>query len=306
MSNKDSRSIDQQIALLKARGMKFCDQSKAAFYFNHISYYRLKGYWWDMQSDEKKHKFSSDACFENVIERYNFDRQLRLILFDAIEIIEIALRTKMVYHLSQAYGGLWYLNDSIVEKQNIQEHLISGLKNDFCRSNEIFAKNFRAKHNIKKNNCNSNEDPDAWIIFEVATFGTLSKIFKNLKHQLPEKSKITNEMGLNFQNDLSSWLEAITYLRNIIAHHSRIWSRSMTKRPTIIKKPKMQWLQNEITELQIKKPYYIISTMLYLCNSIDPHNNIKQKILDLFQKNPNIPIYKIGFFNNWDQEPMWK
>lgn len=286
--------------------MQFCNETKAAFYLNHISYYRLKGYWWDMQSDKKGHKFFSNACFENVIERYNFDRQFRLVLFDAIEIIEIALRTKMIYHLSQTYGGLWYLEDSIVEDKDVRKKLIHGLKKDFYRSGEIFAKNFKKKHATKENNLESNEDPDAWIIFEIATFGTLSKIFKNLKHQLPEKAKIANEMGLNFQSDLSSWLEAITYLRNIIAHHSRIWNRTMAKRPAIIKKAKMQWLQKEINDVQKKKPYYIISTMIYLCNSIDPQNNIKQKILDLFQKNPTIPIYKIGFLNNWNQEPMWK
>lgn len=47
------------------------------------------------------------------------------------------------------------------------------------------------------------EHPDAWIIFEVATFGTLSKIYKNLNHQLPEKSAIANDMGLNLHNELS-------------------------------------------------------------------------------------------------------
>lgn len=67
--------------------------------------------------------------------------------------------------------------------------------------------------------------PDAWIIFEVATFGTLSKIYKNLNHQLPEKARIANEFGLNMHTELSSWLEAISYLRNIVAHHSRVESK---------------------------------------------------------------------------------
>jgi abortive infection bacteriophage resistance protein len=92
--NKDSRTIAEQITLLKSRGMLMKDEQKAAFYLGHISYFRLKGYWWDMQTDRINHIFAPNSYFEDVISRYNFDRQLRLILFDAIEFIEIALRTK--------------------------------------------------------------------------------------------------------------------------------------------------------------------------------------------------------------------
>jgi len=204
MTNKESRTIAEQIALLKKRGMLLKDEQKAAFYLNHISYYRLKGYWWDMQTDFINHYFATNSCFEDVISRYNFDRQLRLILFDAIEIIEIALRTKLIYHLSQAYGGLWYLNRTLFDNIDLHTKHIEELKTEFSRSGEIFAKDFRQKH--------PSENPDVWMFFEVATFGTLSKIYKNLKHQLPQKSLIAHEFGLNSTNDLSSWLETITYL----------------------------------------------------------------------------------------------
>ena len=83
--NKVSRTIAEQIALLKSRGMLMNDEQTAAFYLGHISYFRLKGYWWDMQTDQIQHIYVPNSYFEDVIARYNFDRQLRLILFDAIE-----------------------------------------------------------------------------------------------------------------------------------------------------------------------------------------------------------------------------
>ena len=298
MPNKVSRSISEQIALLKSRGMLFRQEQDAPSLLSHISYYRLKGYWWDMQSDKVNHIFNPNSYFEDVIGRYNFDRQLRLVLFDAIEIIEIALRAKLIYHLSQAFGGLWYLDDSIVENKDLHAVHLADLQAEFNRSGEIFAKDYRYRH--------PNNNPDAWIIFEVATFGTLSKIYKNLKHQLPQKSIVANEMGLNLHSELSSWLEAISYLRNIIAHHSRIWSRNMVKRPNTIINPRFQWLQNSITPVQEKKPFYVITSMVYLCNAVDSNNEIKTKLLTLFKQNPNIPIYKIGFMNNWQNEPIWK
>lgn len=93
--------------------MLFRDELAAKDVLKSVSYYRLKGYWWDMQSDKTQHVFIPNSYFENVVEKYEFDRELRLVLFYAIEIIEIALRTKMIYHLSQAYGGLWYLNPAL-------------------------------------------------------------------------------------------------------------------------------------------------------------------------------------------------
>ena len=137
--------------------------------------------------------------------------------------------------------------------------------------------------------------------------GTLSKLYKNLKHQLPEKATIAKEMGLNLHSELSSWLEAITYVRNIIAHHSRLWSRNMVKIPVEkINNPKSDWLNSALLPVQGKKPFLIITTMIYVCNEVTPNHQIKKKILDLIATSPNLPIYKLGFFNNWQKHPIWK
>ena len=296
--SKVSRTIAEQISLLKSRGMLMKNEQTAALCLNHISYFRLKGYWLDMQTDRVNHVFAPNSCFENVIARYYFDRQLRLILFDAIEFIEIALRSKLIYHLSQAYGGLWYSDDSIVTDKDKHQICLADLQSEFTRNRENFAKEFRIKH--------PNENPDAWVIFEVATFGTLSKMYSNLKHQLPQKSLIAHEFGLNSINDLSSWLATISYLRNVVAHHSQVFGRDILKRPVLPRSPRNQWLQFSVTPVQEKKPFVVISTMVYLCNAINPNNEIKNKLLTLFKNNPNIPIYKMGFFNNWQNEPLWK
>ena len=279
--------------------MLFKDENQATHFLKNISYYRLKGYWWDMQKDISTHTFNDNSYFEDVIERYNFDRHLRLILFDAIERIEIALRTKMIYHLSLRYGSLWYLDNTLVNDKNIHQQLIADLQKEFNRSQEIFIKDQKNRY--------PSTDADAWKILEVASMGTLSKIYKNLSHQLPEKSAIAKEMGLNFHSELSSWLEAITYVRNIIAHHSRLWSRNMVKRPTEnLNKPSGPWLDFTLLPVQSKKPFLIITSMVYLCNAVTPNHQIKIKLLLLIKDNPNIPIYKLGFLNNWEKQAIWK
>lgn len=307
MANKESRSIQEQIELLKQRGMIIKDEDFACLHLRNISYYRLKGYWWDMQQDKVNHVFQTGSRFEDVIARYSFDKELRLILFDAIETIEIALRTKMIYHLSQSYGGLYYTDNTLFDNEALHQQHLEDLMNEFMRSSEVFIKEYKHKYGVwEDKKCVSlTQQPDAWIIFEVATFGTLSKIYKNLKHHIPEKARIANEFGLNLHNELSSWLEAISYLRNIVAHHSRLWSRNMVKRPMEVKNPKRIWLQKPLPEVAQKKPYLAITAMLYLCKAIDAGDSYRKKIIALIKENPEIPIYKQGFLNEWNKEPIW-
>ncbi len=252
-----------------------------------------------MQSNRVNHQFNPNSFFEEVIDRYNFDRHLRLILFDAIERIEIAMRAKMIYHLSLAHGGLWYLNPSLFADTIKHSQHLDDLKSEFNRSQEIFIKDQRTRY--------PETDADAWKIIEVASFGTISKLYKNLGHQLPEKATIAKEMGLNMHNELSSWLEAIAYVRNIIAHHSRLWSRNMVKTPVVhLNNPSGVWFSQSLQPVQLKKPFLIISCLIYLCNATTPNHQIKAKLLELFNNKPNIPIYKLGFLNNWAEEPIWK
>lgn len=121
--------------------MQFSSEEYAKECLSHISYFRLKYYWTDMRDEETEHDFKEGASFDDVIARYNFDRSLRLILFDAIEIIEVALRAKIINHLSQAKGsGLWYLDSSLFERKDYYEDFVLDLKHEFNRSTEPFAK----------------------------------------------------------------------------------------------------------------------------------------------------------------------
>jgi abortive infection bacteriophage resistance protein len=241
--NKPAYTISDQIALLKQRGMTFSNEAQTQHLLKNISYYRLKGYWWDTINDTALNTFQPGTCFEDIMERYDFDRQLRQILFGGIEQIEIAVRTKIIYHLSIAYGGLWYLNPALFETnpkmkngtlQTTHLHTLDDLNKEFNRSQEIFIRNHQQRY--------PGQPAEAWKMLEVASMGTLSKLYKSLKITLHEKGVIANEMGINSPHVFSDWLEAIAYLRNIIAHHSRLWSRTMMKRPGMnLNNPAKAW-----------------------------------------------------------------
>ena len=110
MFEKKPTTFKAQVELLRERGLQINPEDNALHYLSHISYYRLGEYWYVMQSDKEKHIFKPDSKFSDVIALYHFDRELRLLLFDVIEKIEISLRTKLIYYLSHEVDAWWFQN----------------------------------------------------------------------------------------------------------------------------------------------------------------------------------------------------
>jgi abortive infection bacteriophage resistance protein len=108
--NKPPLTIEQQVDRLAARGLAIPDKARAAHYLAHLNYYRLRAYWLPLERDPKQHIFKVGTSFEHVLDLYVFDRKLRLLLLDAIERIEVSLRTQWAYHLAHQYGPHAYLD----------------------------------------------------------------------------------------------------------------------------------------------------------------------------------------------------
>ena len=306
MSNQKPRTIEEQLKKLKSLGMEFHDEELAKQYLCRVSYFRLKYFWIDM-IDEITGDFKEDVYSEQVIERYEFDKSLRQILFKAIETLEVGLRTKIISTISLATNsGLWYLDSSLFENKDYHEDFVLDLKYEFGRSTDPFARDYIRDHDGWDEESLDGDNPDAWMIIETATFGTLSKMYKNLKAQSPLQSAIANEFGLYSSKELSSWLEALSVLRNVVAHHSRLWYRIFSKKPVNIKGHRNCWLNNDMTENQRKRAFGVISCLLYLCNAISPENKLKEEIKQLFSQHPNVPVFMLGFTKGWDNNPLWK
>ena len=111
--------------------------------------------------------------------------------------------------------------------------------------------------------------------------------------------------GGSIHSDLASWLEAIAYLRNIIAHHSRLWSRNMVKRPSEPLNPQHPWLSRQLSDTEAKRPFYIVTAMLYLCDAVDSKNTLREDVYNLLKKHKHLPIERMEFFDGWEQEAIW-
>ena len=144
--NQKPRTIQEQLTRLKEKGMFFNDERTASSYLARISYFRLKYYWMDMLDMSTDH-FVDGANFNTVIDRYEFDKKLRNILFGAIEILEVGLRTKFITTLSLATdSGLWYLDNSLFDNQHFHTNLVLDMKYEFARNSDPFVRQYIAEH----------------------------------------------------------------------------------------------------------------------------------------------------------------
>ncbi len=293
---KPPLTIAQQIQTLKDRGLIIEDEERASRYLSFISLYRLRAYTYTYQNNTNpEHPFYPGITFDKVLQTYLFDRKLRLLVFDAIERIEIAFRTQIVYHYSVKNGSNWYENESLYRKQYFYNRDIKLIDKELRRSNEVFIKHYNKTYSNPKR-------PPAWMTMEITSLGLLSKIYENLQIS-PEKKIIVKKFNLGHPKILESWMHSLSVIRNICAHHSRLWNREL---PASMKLPKVTnstWLSN--TDFPHGKMYLALSSILFLLNTIIPHNHFKDKLKTLIAQYPGIPLWQMGFPDEWEKEQLW-
>lgn len=309
--NKKPLSFQNQITLLKSRGLLIDDEPKALSYLQEISYYRLSAYFLPYQI--AKDKFEPNITFEQIIKTYSFDRELRLLVFDCIERIEVAIRTQFIYQMSMHY------NDS--HWQDNQNHFITpyynkigNLVNPFADFQAIISKAKTArtpetfiKHYL--NNYHKPANPPSWMCFELLTIGELSHIYRGLKNNA-DKKRIADFFEVH-PTVFISWLHTLTYVRNICAHHSRLWNRDLAIEPEKLLKPKGNWIGKPFENN--KRVFYFLCVLRYMLLRANPGNSMKQKVETLFYKYPTVPIKYLGIPSDgkgnlldWQNEPIWK
>lgn len=294
--DKPGKSIEQQIAQLTERGM-FIDNERAADYLSNISYYRLSAYWYTfIEAPVDEHRFKEGTHFAQVIETYVFDRKLRLLLFDEIERIEVALRTQMIHRFCLEFGNNWYENSELFPCREYHHKFMDLIEEEIAKSNEKFIAHYRSKYTNPRN-------PPCWMTLELASFGQLSSLYKNVKTCAAKKS-----VAEHFKVDetiLSSWLEFIAVLRNRCAHHARTWNKQLPKRPKIPTHPKQKWLTFAPKRENFNRVYVSVAIVLYLLKCIVPTTTFVTRFKNLLKEYPAIPRAYMGFPDNWEEDHFW-
>ncbi len=246
-----------------------------------------------MLIDKSNHIFKPNSTFQNSFDLYCFDRKLRVLILRELEKIEVSIRAKMIYILSHEYGAFWYQDPSLFKNHINHSKILGSLEEEYKRSDAEFIAAFENKY--------SEPLPPSWMMLEITSFGTLSFLFRNLKPGRT-KRKIAKHFGLN-DRTFSSWMHSIVYLRNVCAHHSRLWNRAMSIQPIIPLSASKTWLSD--TSISNKRAYYVLSVILYLMQTINSNHSIVSRFKQLLVDYPNVDVSAMGFPADWENEPLW-
>lgn len=310
---KPPLTYQDQINLLKSRGVIFADEAKAEYQLANVSYFRLSAYMFPFKKNvggKIVDEFRYGTTWKDIYDLYVFDRKLRILIFDAIEKIEVAIRTQMVYILSHRYGAHWQDNASIYTPAHdvtlrdgttkhvdvyaeIQRHITEQLHNNQA---ELFIEHYRETYTDPVN-------PPCWMCVEVMYFNQLSRICSNLKERR-DIVAIAKAFGLP-PTEFLSWLHTMNYVRNICAHHARLWNRDLKVTPAALKFSKTKtWISNPET-VQRSKVYYFLCMVNYLLQTVNPNTSFTERLKELI-KEYHPKLSAMGFPENWEKEKIWE
>lgn len=272
------------------------DERKVESYLLNIGYHRLSAYIYPFYKSPKSDlKLKEGTNFEQVLTLYRFDKKLRILLFNEIEKIEVAIRSVLAnigcQELDDRY---WITKPEYFANADKFNQTLAVIDKELTSSKEDYIEDFR--RNYVENY------PPAWMITEVLSFGNLNYIYSNVaSNQLMKR--IAEYFGLKPQV-FTSWLTVLANLRNMCCHHARVWNRDFMLKPAEPRKTKYAWIGT--LKMDKKRIYYRLCIIRYFLSSISPNNNFNEKLLELLTNFPSVDIAAMGFNKEWKNEDLWK
>ena len=274
-------TIDEQVENLKSIGLIVDDEEYAKKILNDISYFRLvKAY--SLNLKPKNGCYDKQTTFKEIVDLYLFNANFRQIIFPEIEKVEINVRCRVANFFAEQYGVLGYLQAENFADENYHAQFLKDINDEIGRNSKApFVRNFR--ENYEGGNL------PIYALVEVFSFGTLSKFYKNMLNK--DKKAIAKSFGVGYTY-FESWLESISYVRNICAHYGRIYNAKLSKTPILYK---------EYTQVGIgnNRIYGVLLCLKHLLKNDVHWNLFVDKIELLFDKYQYVKISTMGFPENW-------
>lgn len=319
-------SIKQQIAQLQGRGLIVDDESAAEQLLEEVGYYRLTGYLYPSRESEKfiddrgrqstriLSSYRKDTRLEHAAALIAFDRALRLLVLEAVERIEVSLRTQVGYilgqtsafaHLDQRCFTPAFTAPSIDTGAGVMtsKHAewISRVDERRASSKEAFVEHFRRKYDDRM---------PIWALTEILELGHLAKLYRGLQNDLA--TRIALHYSVPSKTVLASWIASTNYVRNVAAHQARLFNRKLVDAPTRPKNnaiPVLAHLREDTAPKQDFGLYNSLAVIAYLLRSIGGYADWTRRLKELVATFPSVPHVRIdsmGFPDGWAQQGLWK
>jgi len=288
-------SCQDQVSLLEQRGLVITDAAVAAQFLRHVNYYRFSGYC--LAFEHSRHQFIPGTTFEQIEYAYEFDRGLRDLIDEALEIVELDLRTTIAYTFGQRYGPFGHTESASFFHRFQHDDWLDSLREQAGRSSELFVTHFRA---------NYVEFPDLpiWMATEIMSFGVLSRMFMGMLRR--DQSAAASRYGRQ-PHDLASWMHHLVYIRNLCAHHGRLWDRVWTIKPNA--PAGKRWSAPLLPgNDRLFVTLLILRSLLTSCPTAHQFTRRwRDRVAALIQSPPSSPspADRMGLTADWTDHPCW-
>jgi abortive infection bacteriophage resistance protein len=316
-------SVQDQLTLLKQRGLIIDDEVQAESFLLRLGYYRFSGYAYPLRQraigqscpfdvtipnpnkeQQKKFKpryevydhFASHARFEHVAQLYVFDKKLRLLILDALERIEIAIRSQIAYQLGQQ-DPLAYLKTEMFHHTFID----FGVKASISQHHKWLTEQARLLERSKEDFIKHHHDKGMlpvpiWVACEVWDFGTTTTLYHGLKET--DQDAISIKYGLQNGRIFGKWLSLLKHLRNICAHHGRLWNRGFDA-PELLPSHAIMWMsyfeRNGETKQRI---FWALCLCTHMLAYLSPKSQWSIRLIDLVNDEmPDLSSFGLGIYN---------
>jgi abortive infection bacteriophage resistance protein len=297
--NKSSLTLSQQIAHLRKQGMTVANDARAEHWLGNVSYYRLSAYWlpFEHRKGAAGPRFRAGTDFDTITELYTFDRKLRQQVARAAEHVEVTLRGSWAYNLAICGGSHGYLDASLYSDRKIFHENLGRLAREVGTSPETYIEHYRQSYSDPAM-------PAVWMVAEMMTFGALSRWYSSLEDK-NLRSQIAQPLGLN-ETLLVPFIKHLVTVRNICAHHGRLWNRRFKVSPRLPHKPKN--LSETLDFSVASSPgttYNSLTMLVYLMSRVGPTSTWRDDMKALLLSHPTGDLQAMGFPLDWLSRPLW-
>lgn len=298
---------------LAERGLVVADEARDRRYLQHIGYYRLSPYTIPFQLAGPDHRFREGTQFDEVLGLYAFDRSLCLLVMDALERVEIAVRAALTDHMSTTYDDPhWYLAAERFFDTDRHEGLLRIVRTSCdvqLRSapepdGDSLVHRSALEHYLTT--YGRPELPPSWLMVESLTIGQLAGTYRNLGKRA-DKTAIARSLGLTAPV-LESWLQTYVRVRNICAHHGRLWNVGLGVYPAIPTSPTIPWLQGQdaLPERSRKRLYPVLVSLQSVLHSVSPRSSWAWRLRELLATRPSMNLHGMGVPSDWTTDAFWR
>lgn len=267
-----------------------------------VSYYRLSGYWYPYRKRDQTNpnrrldEFQSGTTLEAVWKHYTFDRRLRMVVLDAIERIEVFTRTRLAYEHAHRYGPFAYATNPKSLPHGThrdRKWFLDSVRKEAKRSNERFVRHFQSRYG------NSHTDLPIWMAVEIMTFGTVLTFFRSCDPGI--RRRLAAPFGVH-DSVFDSWLLALNTVRNICAHHARLWNRQLGIKPKI---PDRNPIWSDPVKVKGDRIFGILCICKWSLDRIAPTSAWADRLRSLLDEYASVSRRSMGFAENWRDSPIW-